>query len=96
MKIKVPLLRGEGSIQEIQETYKYTENTGYGHITFALVNEGKESFHKWCIVEYTTGLCVLSDTGKLTKERFIRFSKYIINLNPKKLKENIDKQEKIN
>ena len=95
MKVKIPLIEKEYALQERQELYTYTEMTGVGEITFALVNLG-EAFNDWHIVEYTTGLSVLRDIGKLSKVRFERLSSLVINMNPRKLKDRININEKIN
>ena len=95
MKVKIPGIEKEFCQKEIQELYTHSVRTGCGTITFALVNEGV-GFGDWHIVEYTTGLSVLSNIGKLTKTRFINITNLIINMNPKKLKDRIDINEKIN
>ena len=95
MKVKIPLIEKEYAVQERQELYTYTESTGCGNIKFALVNLGVD-FSDWNIVEYTTGLSVLRDIGKLSKARFERLSRLIINMNPRKLKDRINENEKIN
>ena len=95
MKVKIPLIEKDHALQERQELYTYTEITGAGKIKFALVNLGVD-FNDWHIVEYTTGLSVLRDIGKLSKARFERLSRLIINMNPRKLKDRINENEKIN
>ena len=95
MKVKIPLVEKDHAVQERQELYTYTERTGAGMITFALVNLGVDS-NDYHIVEYTTGLSVLQDIGKLSKSRFERLSRLVINMNPRKLKDCINENEKIN
>ena len=95
MKVKISMIEKEYEVQERQELYTYTERTGVGKITFALVNFGV-NLNDWHIVEYTTGLSVLRDIGKLSKARFERLSKLVINMNPRKLKNRININEKIN
>ena len=95
MKVKIPDIDKEFCQKEIQELYTHSVITGCGKITFALVNEGV-GFGDWHIVEYKTGLSVLSNIGKLTKTRFVNITNLIINMNPKKLKDKIDVNEIIN
>jgi hypothetical protein len=95
VKVKITLIEKEHALQERKELYTYTEMTEAGKITFALVNFGV-GFNDWHIVEYTTGLSVLRDIGKLTKTRFERLSRLVINMNPRKLKDRINENEKIN
>ncbi len=95
MKVKIPMIEKKYALQERQELYTHTEQTGAGKITFALVNLGVDS-NDWHIVEYTTGLSVLRDIGKLSKARFERLSRLVINMNPRKLKDRINENEKIN
>ena len=95
MKVKIPDIEKGFSQKEIQELYTHSVKTDCGIITFALVNMGS-GFGDWHIVEYKTGLSVLSNIGKLTKIRFVNITNLIINMNPKKLKDRIDVNEKIN
>jgi hypothetical protein len=91
MKVKSIFIEKEKAQVEIQELYKHSIQTGCGVLTFALVK-----IYGWCIVEYTTGLAVLHDIGKLSKSQFIKITEFIAKLNPEKIKENIEKNERIN
>lgn len=94
MKVIIPLASKENKIQEIKEQWKCTQITGCGQITFALVNI--DYCTNWSIVEYKTGRVILHDIGKLSKQRFERLSKLIINMNPQRIKNAIENNEIIN
>ena len=94
--MKVKVFKADGvEIKEIQELYLSAERTEYGKITFALVNLNIGN-RGWNIVEYTTGLCVFPNIGKISLSRFARLTGFIIKLNPQKLIERINENEKIN
>ena len=92
MIVKIPLVPYKDSKKEIQEKYKYSVQTADGTLTFAYVNTGC----RWGIYEYTTGLSVLCDIGKLTKKQFIAFTDLFAKLGSRKIKENINKNVKVN
>lgn len=92
MIVKIPLVPYKDSKKEIQEKYKHSVQTADGTLTFVYVNTGC----RWGIYEYTTGLSVLYDIGKLTKKQFIAFTELFAELGSRKIKENINKNVKVN
>ena len=92
MIVKIPLVPDKDSKKELQEKYKHSVRTADGTLTFAYVNTGC----CWGIYEYTTGLSVLGDIGKLTKKQFIAFTDLFAKLGSRKIEENINKNVKVN
>ncbi len=92
MIVKIPLVPYKDSKKELQEKYKHSVQTADGTLTFAYVNTG----YHWGIYEYTTGLSVLGDIGKLTKRQFIAFTDLYAKLGSQKIKAAINKNEKVN
>lgn len=92
MIVHIPLIPREDARKEVQEKYKYSVQTADGTLTFAYVNTGC----RWGIYEYTTGLSVLADIGKLTKRQFIAFTDLFAKLGSQKIKAAINENEKVN
>ena len=92
MIVYMPLIPREDAREEVQEKYKYSVQTADGTLTFVYVNT---SF-SWGIFEYTTGLAVLNDIGILSKKQFIKITDLIAKLSSQKIKECINKNEKVN
>lgn len=92
MIVYIPLIPREDAQEEIQEKYKHSVQTADGTITFAYV----KTCYGWGIFEYTTGLGVLTNIGILSKKQFIAFTDLIAKLGSQKIKECINKNEKVN
>lgn len=92
MIVYIPLVPREDARKEVQEKYKRSVQTADGTLTFAYVNTGC----RWGIYEYTTGLSVLGDIGKLTKRQFIAFTDLFAKLGSQKIKAAINENEKVN
>lgn len=92
MIVKIPLVPYKDSKKELQEKYKHSVQTADGTLTFAYVNTGC----CWGIYEYTTGLSVLGDIGKLTKRQFIAFTDLCAELGSKRIKAAINRNVKVN
>lgn len=92
MIVFIHLVPREDAKKKVQEKYKHSVQTGDGTLTFAYVNTGC----RWGIYEYTTGLSVLGDIGKLTKRQFIAFTDLLAKLGSRKIKAAINENVKVN
>ena len=92
MIIYIPGVPRENARKEVKEKYKNSVQTADGSLIFAYVNTD----HGWGIYEYTTGLNVISDIGKLTKKQFLAFTYLFAKLGSRIIKAAQNKNEKVN
>ena len=92
MTVFIPGISREDAKKEVQEKYKHSIQTASGTLTFAYLSTGC----RWGIYEYSTGLSVLSDIGRLTKRQFYTFTELLAKLGHSQIKKGINNNQIIN